>query len=102
MLPALQTILRSILTQTKSHSFASDGRNWKEVLNVKFDEAVSLGVAPGIGSNLEHLIATGLNLNSSHVNRNTVASMSHTQYKIGKQTDKDFLKLLHLVRKDSF
>ena len=76
----------SILTQTKSHSFANSGMDWKEALKVKFDEAVTQGVAPGIGSNLEHLIATGLNLNSSHVNRNTVASMSHTQYKIGKQT----------------
>ena len=86
MLPALQTILRSILTITKDHSFSRDGKNWKEVLKAKFDEAVTLGVTPGIGSNLEHLIATGLNLTSSHVNRSTVASMSHTQYKLGKQT----------------
>ena len=60
--------------------------DWKEALKVKFDEAVTQVAAPGVGSNLEHLLATGLNLNSSHSNRNAVASMSHTQYRIGKQT----------------
>ena len=39
-----------------------------------------------MGSSLEHEIATGLNLNSSRLNRNAVASMSLTQYKVGKQT----------------
>merc|ERR1711888_422525 len=88
LLPALQTILSSILIKTKTFTFANEstGMDWKEALNVRFDEAVHLGVDPGIGSNLEHLIATGLNLNSSHSNRDAVASMSLTQYKIGKQT----------------
>merc|ERR1711888_85242 len=88
LLPALQTILSSVLIKTKTFTFANEstGMDWKEALNVRFDEAVHLGVDPGIGSNLEHLIATGLNLNSSHSNRDAVASMSLTQYKIGKQT----------------
>ena len=88
LLPALQTILTNILIKTKTFTFANDstGMDWKEALKIRFDEAVQHGVAPGIGSNLEHLLATGLNLNSSHLNRNAVASMSHTQYKIGKQT----------------
>ena len=88
LLPALQTILTSILLKTKAFTFANEntGMDWKEALKIRFDEAVHHGVAPGIGSNLEHLLATGLNLNSSHLNRNAAASMSHTQYKIGKQT----------------
>merc|ERR1711888_271071 len=76
LIPALQTILTSILIKTKTFTFANEstGMEWKEALNVRFDEAVHLGVDPGIGSNLEHLIATGLNLNSSHSNRDAVAS----------------------------
>ena len=88
LIPALKTILNSILTKTKEHTFAkeSEGMDWKEALKVQFDEAVRKGVNPGMGSNLEHEIATSLNLNSSSNNRNAVASMSLTQYKIGKQT----------------
>ena len=88
MIPALKTILNSILTKTKQHTFAreSEGMDWKEALKVQFDEAVRQGVKPEMGSYLEHEIATGLNLNSSGKNRNAVASMSLTQYKIGKQT----------------
>ena len=87
LIPALKTILYSILTKTKAHTFAneSDGLDWKEALKVQFDEAVRQGVNPEMGSNLEHEIATGLNLNSSRLNRNAVASMSLTQYKVGKQ-----------------
>ena len=39
-----------------------------------------------MGSTLEHEIATGLSLDSNSKNRSAVASMSVTQYKIGKQT----------------
>ena len=62
LIPALKTILTSILTKTKTYTFANEsaGMEWKEALNVRFDEAVHLGVNPGIGSNLEHLLATGL------------------------------------------
>ena len=88
LIPALKTILTSILHKTKAHFFANEsaGMEWKEALNVQFDEAVRSGVNPGMGSSLEHEIATGLNLNSSRLNRNAVASMSLTQYKVGKQT----------------
>merc|ERR1712055_65485 len=88
LIPALKTILTSILTKTKTYTFANEstGMEWKEALNVRFDEAVRLGVNPGMGSSLEHEIATGLNLNSSRSNRNAVTSMSITQYKVGKQT----------------
>ena len=81
LVPALQTILTNILIRTKTFSYANEttGMDWKEALKIRFDEAVHHGVAPGIGSNLEHLLATGLNLNSSHSNRNAVASLSHTQ-----------------------
>ena len=60
--------------------------DWREALKVQFNDAVREGVKPELGSSLEHEIATGLNLNSSGKNRNAVASMSLTQYKIGKQT----------------
>ena len=67
LIPALKTILDSILIRTKKHTFAheSDGMVWKEALKVQFDEAVRKGVNPEMGSYLEHEIATGLNLNSS-------------------------------------
>ena len=90
LLPALQTILTSILEKNKYNAFDNDNivMDWKEALKLRFDEAVELGAAPEIGSNLEHLLATGLNLHSSNSNRNAVASMSQTQHQIGKQTAK--------------
>ena len=90
LLPALQTILITILEKTKYNAFDNENivMDWKEALRLRFDEAVELGAAPEIGSNLEHLLATGLNLHSSNSNRNAVASMSQTQHQIGKQTAK--------------
>merc|ERR1712030_316253 len=88
LIPALKTILTRILHKTKSHFFAnkSAGMEWKEAVNIQFDEAVRLGINPGMGSSLELEIATGLNLNSCKSNREPVSSVSITQYKVGKQT----------------
>ena len=90
LLPALKTILTIILKKTKHNTFDNEEivMDWKEALLVRFEEAVELGAAPEIGSNLEHRLATGLNLHSSNSNRNAVASMSQTQHQIGKQTAK--------------
>ena len=90
LLPALKTILTIILEKTKYNAFDNENivMDWKEALRLRFEEAVELGAAPEIGSNLEHRLATGLNLHSSNSNRNAVASMSQTQHQIGKQTAK--------------
>ena len=90
LLPALKTILIIILEKTKYNAFDNEKivMDWKEALRLRFEEAVKLGAAPEIGSNLEHRLATGLNLHSSNSNRNAVASMSQTQHQIGKQTAK--------------
>ena len=88
MIPALKTILVTILVKTKVHTVIkeTEGIDWREALKVQYNDAVREGVKPELGSTLEHEIATSLNLNSSRKNRNAVASMSLTQYKVGKQT----------------
>jgi len=88
LVPALKAILGSVLVKTKLHTLVNEneGMVWKEALKIQYDDAVREGVNQRMGSNLEHEISTSLNLNSSKLNKSAVASMSLTQYKIGKQT----------------
>ena len=90
MIPALKHILNTILCKTKVHILSSQekDKDWREALRYSYNSAVRDGAypKPKMGSTLEHDIATGLNLDSSSKTRSAVASMSVTQFKIGKQT----------------
>ena len=90
MIPALKHILNTILCKTKVHILSSQekDKDWREALRYSYNSAVRDGAYPNpkMGSTLEHDIATGLNLDSGSKTRSAVASMSVTQFKIGKQT----------------
>ena len=90
MVPALKQVLNAILVESKVHHLSTKEQNkgWKEALRYSYLKGVREGACPDhkVGSTLEHEIATKLNLDSTSKNRSAIASMSVTQFKIGRQT----------------
>ena len=62
-------------------------KDWNVAMCKSYHPALSVAVTPdtGWGSTIERDIATRLNLDSTHITRSAVSTMSETQFKLGMQ-----------------
>ena len=89
MASGLKHVINSILIKTKLHfqTLQEEEKDWRVAMRKSFYNAVSAAVTPNTvwGSHIEHDIATRLNLDSTHITRSTVSTISETQFKLGTQ-----------------